>query len=180
MRLERDQAVLLVIDVQEKFVPVIHDYPNVLDNITRAIRGAQILQLPILLTEQYPKGLGRTVAEIRDILQPCDPLEKISFSCCGEQAFMSRLKALKRRQLLVCGIETHVCVYQTCRDLLEGGYDVHLLGDCVSSRTLENRNLAINKLRSLGVQISGVEMALFELLRVAGSGEFKMISKIVK
>jgi len=180
MRLNPKLAALLIIDVQERFVPVIHDYPSILAAIRKIIRGAQVLEIPILLTEQYPKGLGQTVSEIRQLIPNIEAIEKLSFSCCGSSDFLDRLKELNRQQILVCGIETHVCVYQSCADLQDLGYEVHLLQDCVSSRKPDDRLLALQKLQAMGISMTGVEMALFEMLRVAGTPVFKEISRLVK
>ncbi len=180
MKLERNQTVLVVIDVQSKLLPVIYDYPALVENIKRIIKCTQILGIPIVLTEQYPRGLGSTVEEIKETLSEYHPIEKVSFSCCEEENFINRIKQLNRKQILVCGIEAHICVYQTCMDLVSEGYEVHLLIDAISSRKRDNRNLTIEKLNGMGVQITSVEMALFEILKDATSDEFKRISRIVK
>jgi len=180
MRLERNQTVLVVIDVQSKLLPVIYDYPALVENIKKIIQGAQILGIPVVLTEQYPEGLGLTVDEIKETLTEYRPIEKVSFSCFREEKFVRRIKQLNRNQILVCGIEAHICVYQTCMDLLSDGYKVHLLVDAISSRKMANKNLTIEKLHGMGVQITSVEMALFEILKDATSDEFKKISRIVK
>ncbi|MCK4448107.1 MAG: hydrolase, partial [Candidatus Marinimicrobia bacterium] len=138
MKLERNQTVLVVIDVQSKLLPVIYDYPALVENIKKVIQGAQILGIPVVLTEQYPEGLGLTVDEIRETLSEYNPIEKMSFSCCGEENFIEKIKQLNRNKILVCGIEAHVCIYQTCMDLLSEGYEVHLLVDAISSRKKEN------------------------------------------
>jgi len=180
VKLERNQTVLVVIDVQSKLLPVIYDYPALVENIKRIIKCTQILGIPIVLTEQYPRGLGSTVEEIKETLSEYHPIEKVSFSCCEEENFINRIKQLNRKQILVCGIEAHICVYQTCMDLVSEEYEVHLLIDAISSRKRDNRNLTIEKLNGMGVQITSVEMALFEILKDATSDEFKRISRIVK
>jgi len=180
VKLERNQTVLVVIDVQSKLLPVIYDYPALVENIKKVIQGAQILGIPVVLTEQYPEGLGLTVDEIRETLSEYNPIEKMSFSCCGEENFIEKIKQLNRNKILVCGIEAHVCIYQTCMDLLSEGYEVHLLVDAISSRKKENRDLTVEKLHIGGVQITSVEMALFEILKEASVNEFRKISKIIK
>ena len=180
MKLERNQTVLVVIDVQSKLLPVIYDYPALVENIKKVIQGAQILGIPVVITEQYPEGLGLTVDEIRETLNDYNPIEKMSFSCCGEENFIEKIKQLSRNKILVCGIEAHVCIYQTCMDLLSEGYEVHLLVDAISSRKKENRDLTVEKLHGGGVQITSVEMALFEILKEASVNEFRKISKIIK
>lgn len=172
-------AALIVIDVQEKLFRVIHQKEKLADNLQRLIRGIQVLKLPVITTEQYPRGLGPTISEVARLLST-PPIPKLSFSCCGNEDFLKRLKALKRTQLLVAGIESHVCVYQTVADLVNCGYEVHAVTDAVSSRTPENREIGFKLMSRSGGVLTSVEAALFELLRVAGSEEFKAVSSIVK
>jgi len=179
--LNRNNTALVLIDVQEKLFPIINDNENLLENLKRIIKGVQALNIPIIIAEQYPKGLGFTIPELKEILEIYEPIEKISFSCYGEENFRNKLVSMNRNQLMICGIETHICVYQTCRELDNNGYYVHLLTDCVGSRDPKNKNLAIKKLQNENnIFITGFEMALFELLKSAGNDEFKAISKIVK
>lgn len=183
MKLDRSNAVLVVIDVQERMMPVIDAAEDVLRNVERLIRGCHVLGVPVLLTEQYPKGLGTTVESVRRALQEAGgykPIEKSCFSAHGCAGFESELDAMQRTQILVCGVETHVCVYQTAMDLLRDEYDVTIVADAVSSRTPENKRIALERLSSEGVKLSSTEMALFELLVAAGTDEFKAISKLVK
>jgi nicotinamidase-related amidase len=171
-RLERTTAILLIIDVQEKLMPVIANREQLEANIVRLIRGAQILGVPILITEQYVKGLGHTVAPLRDALGDAyKPIEKSCFSGYRE---------LERKQVIVAGIETHVCVYQTVSDLLAHGYEVTLVADALSSRTIENKEIALRRMMSEGAKLSSTEMALFELTVASGTDEFRAISKLVK
>ena len=174
-----EDSALLVIDIQIALARVIHDKDAVIENTRKMILGAKVLGLPILYTEQYPQGLGRTVPQLAELLDP-DPITKLTFNCCGENTFVRELKELGREQLLVAGMETHVCVYQTVASLLEHGYGVHVLADAVGSRTVRNRDIALDKMRSLGAQLTSVEIALFELLKVAQGDAFKEILKIVK
>jgi nicotinamidase-related amidase len=139
-----------------------------------------VLSLPIICTEQYPQGLGTTISEIACLLTDVKPLTKMSFSCCGDAFILEKVKSLNKNQILLTGIETHVCVYQTACDLISMGYEVQLVIDCVSSRTIENKNIAIEKIRGLGAQITIMEIALFELMRTADNKYFKDISRIVK
>lgn len=183
MRLDRDNAVLAVIDVQEKLMPVIDRHKEVARNIDRLVRGCHVLGVPVLLTEQYVKGLGPTVPALRAAFEETGgyrPLEKACFSAHGCEAFATQLAALERRQVLIAGIEAHVCVYQTVLDLLGAGLEVTLLADAVSSRTAENREIALRRMVGEGAKLSSTEMALFELARVSGTAEFKEISKLVK
>ncbi|MBU1065903.1 isochorismatase family protein, partial [bacterium] len=136
--------------------------------------------IPIIITEQYPKGLGATVSEIHELIPDIEAVEKRSFSCCFNENFMSVLENLNRKQVLVSGIETHVCVYQTCVDLLESGYDVFLIADAVSSRKQDDKDLAIRVLEKEGVELRRVEMALFELIKTSQHEKFKDISTIIK
>lgn len=139
-----------------------------------------MLNIPILRLEQNPAGLGPTLPEIAELMPDITPIGKMSFSACGNPAFMQALKAADRSQLLLVGIEAHICVYQTAIDLLKRSYEVQVVADAVSSRTVENREVALMKMRDSGVGLTSVEMALFELLGVAEGRQFKEIAKIVK
>jgi len=175
-----EKTALVIIDVQEKLSRVMHEKEKLFENLQKLVKGAQILGIPILVTEQNPNGLGPTVPEIAPILTDIKPVTKFSFSCCGEEPFLREIEKLNRKQILLAGIEAHVCVYQTAIDLIEAGYEVHTVVDCVSSRTPENKNLALDKMKSEGARLTSVEIALFELLRTAKSPKFKELSKIVK
>ena len=173
-------TVLLVIDVQGKLAQIVHESKAVEKNISKLIRAAKILDVPVLYTEQYPKGIGRTVASLEKLLKEEEPFEKIAFSCCADESFMEALRELKRNEVLVAGMETHVCVYQTANELIEYGYNVHLITDAVSSRTKENRDLGIRCIEKAGAWLKSTEMVIFELLRIAQGDAFKAISKIIK
>lgn len=180
-RLLHDEAVLCIVDVQEKLVPVMRDGETLIANLQKVIAGAKALQIPILITEQYVRGLGSTVTRLQEGLgDSYAPIEKMCFSSFGCDAFRKELERLRRRQVLLCGIETHVCVYQTAVDLLAEGYTVHLVADGVSSRSDENRQIAIQRLMAEGAKVTSVEMALFEMTVTSGTDEFRAISKIVK
>jgi nicotinamidase-related amidase len=183
VRLDRNDAVLVVIDVQERLMAVIHERFEVERNIERLIRGAHLLGVPVIVTEQYAKGLGPTVEPLRRTLEETSgyrPIEKECFSACGSKPFSAQLGALDRRQVLLAGVETHVCVYQTARDLLSEGRAVSIVADAMSSRTPRNRDLGLQRMTADGARLSSTEMALFELLGVAGTEEFRAISKLVK
>ena len=180
MKLNGDQTVLLIIDVQQKLLPVMNGSGELIASVIRLVKGVRSLEIPIIVTEQYPKGLGLTVSEIRELVPDIEPVEKRSFSCCLNENFKSVLASLNRKQVLISGIETHVCVYQTCVDLLESGYDVYLIVDAVSSRKQSDKDLALRVLEKEGVQLRSVEMALFELLKTSGHSKFREISKIIK
>jgi nicotinamidase-related amidase len=183
MRLHRERAILLIIDVQERLMPVIDEGPSVELNITRLIRGTHVLGIPALVTEQYVKGLGPTVETIRRALDETteyQPIEKDCFSAQGAPELTKRLSSSGRRQVLLCGVETHVCVYQTASDLLAAGYEVSLAGDAASSRTARNRETAIRRMTMDGVSLTSTEMALFELCIRSGTDEFRAISRLVR
>ena len=175
-----DNSVLLVIDVQEKLFRAIHQKEQLLDNLQRLIKGIKVLEIPILLTEQYPQGLGATIPEIAQLVSVIKPFPKVCFNCCGDAAFLQAFKKLNRKQVLIAGIESHVCVYQTAADLLTAGYEVYVVRDGVSSRTEQNIDIGLKMMAQLGAKITSTETALFELLKVAKGDKFKAISKIVK
>ena len=183
MRLERNRAVLVIIDVQERLMPVMHERFAVEANLERLVRGCHILRIPAIVTEQYVNGLGVTVDPVRRALEETygyRPIEKNCFSAQGCDAFSAQLLALDRDQVLLAGVESHVCVYQTGRDLLAAGLHVTLIADAVTSRTERNRDIATSRLVAGGAKLSSTEMALFELLEVSGTEEFRAISRLVK
>ncbi len=175
-----ENTALIIIDVQEKLWRVMCEKEKLLDNLQRMIRGAQVLNIPIITTEQYPQGLGPTVPEISNLLSGSKPIAKLSFSCCGDTKFLHEIRRTDRKQLLITGIESHVCVYQTAIDLLNAGYEIQAVTECISSRTPENRELGLRRIEGAGGKLTGVEMALFELLKVAEGEKFKAVSQIVK
>lgn len=179
--LDKNKAALIVIDVQEAFRGVISDFDKVASRAATAVRGFQILGLPVLITEQYPKGLGRSAEEILAVLPDgFEIFEKTAFSSCGAAAFMAKLKASNVEQVVICGLETHVCVNQTAHDLLDQGLQVHVLLDAVCSRSKVNKRAGLRKMFSSGVVPSSIEMALFELMRDAQHEQFKAIQKLIK
>ncbi|MDD4985389.1 MAG: hydrolase [Dehalococcoidales bacterium] len=178
--LDLKNTVLVIVDVQDKLATVMSDKEELFLNLEKLIRGAQALGVPIIVTEQYPQGLGKTIPQLARFLSDVQPIAKLSFSCCSEESFLREIKALNRRQVLVAGIESHVCIYQTVADLLGIGYEVQVVSDAVSSRTAGNKEIALDKMRSAGAGITSTEMALFELLRVARGEVFKEIIRIVR
>ena len=174
--LDRDRAVLVVVDVQEAFRPAVLDFERVAKNAAVLVEGAQALGVPVVVTEQYPKGLGRTVPEVAEHLNGSEPVEKTCFSAARADGFDTG----GRDQALVCGIESHVCVSQTAHDLLDRGLEVHVARDAVSSRTEENRELGIHKMERAGAVVTSVETALFELLGEAGTPEFKTVQGLIR
>jgi len=179
--LDRTKAALVVVDFQEAFRSPINDFAQIASRISIAVRGFQILNLPVIVTEQYPKGLGRTAEEILFSLPPeFEFIEKTAFSSCGASAFMEKLRTTGATQIALCGLETHVCINQTAHDLLSENYEVHLLTDCVSSRFTQDKETALRKMQASGVVPSSVEMALFELMRDAKHEQFKEIQNLIK
>ena len=183
MKLDRTDTVLILIDLQEKLMPVIDGAGEVLRNAERLVRGCHLLGVPVLVTEQYVKGLGGTVEPLRRALEETSgyrPIEKSCFSAAGCDAFAEELARCGRAQILVAGVETHVCVYQTVADLLGRERFVSVVADAVSSRTPSNRELALRRMESDGAKLTSTEMALFELTVHAGTDEFRAISRLVK
>jgi nicotinamidase-related amidase len=174
--LDRDRAALVVVDVQEAFRPAVLDFEGVAAEVATLIQGARALDVPVVATEQYPKGLGKTVPEVAEHLAGVEPIEKVCFSAAAADGF----DLGGRDQALVCGIESHVCVSQTAHDLLDRGIEVHVARDAVSSRTAENRDVGLHKMERAGAVITSVETALFELVGAAGSDEFKAVQALVK
>ena len=178
--LDTANTVLLLIDFQERLFPAMHDKEKLLRNVVKLIKGIQVLEVPIILTEQYPKGLGPTIPEIRELIPSIKPIEKICFNCADEPLFGEAVGSLKRQQVLVAGIEAHICVYQTAMALARSGYEVQVVGDGIASRDPENKLTALFKMGAAGISPTTTEMALFELLKVAKGDKFKQISAIVK
>ena len=176
-----DASVLLVIDIQEKFIPVIPDCDRLFAKTQTLIKAAKLLGMPVLVSEQYPQGLGQTIPSLKDCL-PDDAVyyAKTTFGCLATPALHDALAALNRPQVIVCGFETHVCVNQTVHQLLEQGYQVHLVEDAIASRMEENRDIALRKMEQSGAVPSSVEMVLFELLRDAKRPEFKTLLSFIK
>jgi len=177
---QRHSTALVVIDIQERLVPHIIGAEEVITKTTALIGAARILNIPILATEQYPEGIGPTVPQLKAILEGTSVISKRTFSCCREPRFMAALEALNRRQILICGIETHVCVFQTAADLVARGYQVQVAADAVSSRTEANKTIGLARIQRAGGAISCVESTLFELLETSACPEFKQVIKLIK
>ena len=179
--LELAQSALLIIDVQEAFRASMPHFEQLTKRIAIAAKGSQLLGLPIIVTEQYPKGLGHTAPEILEVLPGnTSVLEKTSFSSCGAQQFHDELHRRETKQVIVCGIEAHICVNQTVHDLLNAGLQVHLLTDCINSRNKKDRKAAVEKMKASGAVISSLEMSLFELMRDSRHEQFKAIQGLIK
>ena len=177
--IEREKTVFVLIDVQEKFVPAMAEVEKIIKNINILVKASEILNIPLIITEQYPKGLGKTVDKI--ILPNKKTLiEKVHFSCFGSEEFDEKIKELGAEYIILFGVEAHVCILKTALDALKNSLQVHVVADAVTSRTTENKNLALQRLKQSGVFIASTEMVLFQLLEKAGTDEFKEISKLVK
>jgi nicotinamidase-related amidase len=171
---------LLIIDIQERILPVIHNHQNVVQNTLKLIKGFKVMNLPIYYTEQYPKGLGATSSELKNELADAVYFDKMSFSCFGAGELFDRFKEGNHSQIVVAGVETHVCVQQTVLDLLENNFQVNVAADAVSSRRKTDYKFALERIRHHGAEITTHESVLFELLNVCSTDTFKQVSKIVK
>ena len=179
--LDRDAAILVVVDVQEAYRAVLHDYERVARAVATMVRGAAALGTPMLFTEQYPKGLGHTVAEVGEHLPSgATPIEKMSLSCCGDPRFVAELERHARHQVILVGIEAHACMNQTAHDLIAAGYQVHVVRDATSSRRPEDCALGWEKMIAAGIIPASVESALLELVRSAEAREFKAIQRLIR
>lgn len=178
--LTTDKTALLIIDMQEKIIRVINEYQIVVENTIKLIKGFKALGIPIYYTEQYPKGLGPTILSIQKELNGNEAIQKLSFSCSGAGDLFSELKKKGISQVVVCGIESHVCVQQTVLDLLANNFQVNLTADAVSSRRIKDYEISLSRMRQYGADITTTEAILFELLNVCGTDVFKEISNIVK
>jgi len=178
--LSRTDTVLIVIDIQGNLAQAMYDKENLFANNVKLIKGFKAFNLPIIVTEQTPQKLGKTLPIIAAELDGIKPIDKESFSCWEDIHFRKQLETLSRRHVVLLGIESHVCVYQTAADLIANGYSVHLVADAVSSRTPENREIGLAAMKSTGAQITSTEMVLFELLRTSADPKAKDIFKIVK
>ena len=179
-QLDRNSAALLIIDIQERLAVVMDKKEQVVGNTLHLVELAKMLNIPVVVTEQYPKGLGRTLPEISSALPSYLPVEKVSFNCCGEATFNEQIKRLGKKKIIVAGMETHICVLQTSLGLLAEGFDVHLASDAVCSRTKANWRSGLELIRDAGGVITNTETVLFQLLGVAGTPEFKAISNRIK
>ncbi len=175
-----DNSVLLLVDVQGQLAQLMHEKEALFKNLEAMIQGMKVLGVPIIWMEQIPSKLGPTTEQIAALMEGETAIEKFAFSCCGEPEFMTRFEALGRNQVLITGIETHICVFQTGMDLMAKGCEVQVVADCVSSRTRENKEIGLARLASGGAQITSVEMAFFELMKAAKGDAFKQMVKLIK
>ena len=178
--LDKEDTVLLIVDIQEKLAAVMTEKDKVVRNNLHLIELAKMIKMPVMVTEQYPRGLGATVKDIREALPFYRPVEKMTFDCCGQPPFLEELKEHNKRNVVLTGMETHICVLQTCIGLLKGGINVHIVQDAVCSRTRENWKTGVEFMREAGAVVTSTETTLFQLLKVAGTEEFKKISQRIK
>jgi nicotinamidase-related amidase len=179
-RLRRDELQLLIIDVQERLVAAMPEREEVVSNIGHLLALSKMFSIPVVATEQYPRGLGGTVTEIAESMPEMKPIDKIEFSCLDQSEVSRRLVAAGRRFVVIVGMEAHVCVLQTCLDLLARGYDVHIVRDAVCSRSVDDKENALEMMRDAGAVITTTETVLFQALGRAGTEEFKAISRRIK
>ena len=180
MLIDAKRSCLLVVDVQDGLGPVMADPRRVYRGCSLLLRAAARLDVPVLVSEQYPKGLGHTVGELLALAPEDSVMEKLHFSCAADEPIRARLEGFGRNQVVVAGIEAHVCVLQSCLGLKQQGYEVFVVGDACSSRDPANHQAAMARLAAGGVSVVTLEMALFEWLHVAGTPEFKEISRLIK
>jgi|TARA_B100000686_G_scaffold354297_1_gene463816 nicotinamidase-related amidase len=180
MRLLPSETLLFVIDVQKKLFSSMFEQKVTKQTICNIIDGAIILGVPIIYTEQYPAGLGSTIKDVDRRIKREPRFEKTTFSCLGDNKIALELKRQKRKQILICGIETHVCVYQTVQDLLSENYQAHVITDAVVSRHKSDHDLGLAKMKSLGAELTSLETVLFELVSDSKHSHFKAISQIIK
>ena len=176
--LSADRSVLFIIDIQGNLYQSMQDKHFLPENLRKLIRGAVVFNVPLIVTEQVK--IGPTIPEIADLVPGVEPFIKAEFSCLGNEPILRHVMDLKRRQAVVAGIEAHVCVYQTVMDLLDRGYEVHVVADAVSSRAQKNRQIALERMKQEGARLSSTEMVLFELARTAEDPRFRDLFKIVK
>ena len=180
MKITSEHSIGLVIDFQEKLVSHMYEGQQIIMNTGILLQGLQILEIPLIATQQYTKGLGSTVINLSQYLSGIPVIEKLSFSCCGEPDFMNELRSHRKKFVIITGIETHVCVLQTATDLIDCGYKPVIIEDCISSRKQGDKETALSRIRDEGAIISSCESILFELCQIAGTDKFKAISKLVK
>jgi nicotinamidase-related amidase len=180
--LDAGQCALVVIDMQEKLLPAVINREELVRNVRMLIRLAGVLEIPVLMTTQYARGLGATVTEVAELLPEVKPIDKLEFGCFGREEFRSALRELpgQRTTALLCGMESHICVMQTALGALENGYMVHVASDAVSSRTESNLRLGLQRMESAGCVISSTEMMMYELLRRSGTAQFKEMLAYIK
>lgn len=176
----KENSIVLLVDYQERFVKVLHDNEQTIKNIKLLLSGANIYKVPLYVSEQVPEKLGPTISDFKELLKDATFFSKTTMSCCGKPSFLDALKSKNISKVAVCGIEAHVCVEQTCLDLIYNGFQVHLATDAITSRLLYNKPIAIEKMKSAGGIISSVETILFEMAYEAGNEEFRKLQQLFK
>jgi len=178
--LTEENTGIIIIDIQEKLMPAMNRGKFTINSISNLIKLAELYNMPVILTEHYPKGLGKTLPEIRELLKVYDPIEKTHFNCCAVDEFNERLESYKLKNIILTGVESHICVYQTCFSLMQKGYNVQLPRDSVDSRTDENMNVGFELMREQGALVTSSEAIIYQILRKAATPEFKKMLKAVK
>jgi nicotinamidase-related amidase len=178
--MKREDTLLVIIDCQTKLMPAIKDNDEIEETVVKLTKGAQVLGLPVIVTQQYTKGLGPTLDSINEVLGEYEHVEKTTFSAMGAPEFVERIKAAGKKNILMTGVETHICVQQTTLELLEAGYNVYLIEDCVGSRRKSDKKAACRRMEAAGAVVTTYEAALYEVLKGAKEEGFKAISAIVK
>jgi nicotinamidase-related amidase len=180
MRIPLEDTAGLVIDIQERLYPHIHEHETLARNTGVLVEGLKIMGVPLLVTQQYTRGLGPTISELSGLVGDFPVLEKTAFSCCDEPEFIRTLNDMRRNFILIAGIESHVCVLQTVIDLVERGYQPVLVEDCVASRKAADKSISVRRMHKEGAIVTSHESILFELCRFSGTDQFRAISKLVK
>ncbi|MCK5312572.1 MAG: hydrolase [Desulfobacteraceae bacterium] len=175
-----ENTLLILIDIQGKLASLMHGKDHLYKNFEIIVKSMNILKIPIIWMEQVPDKLGPTIQQITNHLPDLEPIPKYTFSCCGNDEFMEKLKSIERKQILLTGIETHICVYQTACDLIKKGYEVQVIDDCVSSRTQSNKTIGLKRIKEAGGSVTSTETILFELMKSTKAEGFREITKLIK
>ncbi len=178
--LDRESTGMVIVDVQDKLIQAMSRKQRVVDNMLKLIHLAKIFDLPVILTEQYPEALGPTLPEIGESLPATEPISKLHFNCCEVDAFNNRLDSESLENLIIAGVESHICVFQTCLALVERGYKVHVPQDAVDSRTEENWRVGLGLMSKAGAYVTSTETIIYQILKKSGTREFKEMLKLVK
>jgi nicotinamidase-related amidase len=178
--LHREHLGLAIIDVQVKLMAVMSRRQRIVENSVKLIHLARLFNLPVIVTEHYPRMMGSTLPEIKEALHTYNPIEKMDFNCCAVEHFNNRLESADLETILLTGVETHICIFQTCMNLLEKGYNVHVPQDAVDSRTEENWHVGLELMKDAGAVITSTETIIFQILKRAGTKEFKEMLRIIK
>jgi len=176
----RENSLLVIVDIQEKLARTMRDRDRVVRNTAKLIRAARELSVPLMVTEQYPDGLGRTLPELESLLINAEPIDKMTFSCCREDRFTNALSIENRSHIIVCGMEAHICVMQTALDLRHRDYSVGVVQDAVCSFNQRDFEIAVDRMRDEGVRMLSTEMIIYELMHKAGTEEFKALLPVMK